>query len=242
MKAPLEEQKALLELQRVDSAIDRLSHRRVSLPEDVKLTELRTQTEAIDQLAAERDGALVTLRREQERLEHDIDAISRKAAAEEARAAAGRVNNPKELTAIAAEVDALRRRVATLEDDLLERMETRETLESELSELAERRGIADREIAEVTVTRDAALGEIDRELAAERATRTAVIPQLGAQLLALYEKIRAREGGVGAAALVGNVCQGCRVTTSPVELRKLQDLPPDEVKRCDNCRRILVVG
>jgi predicted nucleic acid-binding Zn-ribbon protein len=220
MKAPLEEQKALLELQRVDSQIDRLDHRRKSLPENLKLSELRTQTEAIAQLAAERDGTLVTVRREQERLEHDIDAISRKAAAEEARAAAGRVNNPKELTAIAAEVDALRRRVASLEDDLLERMETRETLERELTELAERRAVAD----------------------GERAARTAVVPQVGAQLLTLYEKIREREGGVGAAALVGNVCQGCRVTTSPVELRKLHDLPPDEVKRCDNCRRILVVG
>jgi predicted nucleic acid-binding Zn-ribbon protein len=242
MRAPLEEQRALLELQRVDTTIDRLDHRRVSLPEERKLSELRTQTEAIAQLAAERDGTLVTVRREQERLEHDIDAISRKATAEEARAAAGRVNNPKELTAIAAEVDALRRRVTSLEDDLLERMETRETLERELTELAERRAVADGETAEVTVARDAALAEIDRELATERAARAAVVPQVGAPLLALYEKIREREGGVGAAALVGNVCQGCRVTTSPVELRKLHDLPPDEVKRCDNCRRILVFG
>ena len=49
------------------------------------------------------------------------------------------------------------------------------------------------------------------------------------------------EGGIGAAALVGNTCQGCRVSISPVELAAIRKLPPEEVKRCENCRRILVV-
>ena len=242
MKAPLEQQKALLELQRVDSTVDRLNHRRGSLPEDAKLAELRTSIEAIDQLSAERDGTLVTTRREQERLEHEIETLRKKADAEEARAAAGKVNSPKELTNIQAEVEALRRRVSNLEDELLERMEARETLEGELEDLASRREVALGEQRDVTVARDAALAEIDRELGTERAARGAVLPSIGDQLVALYDKVRARENGVGAAALAGNTCQGCRVSISPVELRKLKELPPDEVKRCENCRRILVVG
>ena len=44
-----------------------------------------------------------------------------------------------------------------------------------------------------------------------------------------------------AAALVGNTCQGCRVSISPMELAAIRKLPPEEVKRCENCRRILVV-
>ena len=47
--------------------------------------------------------------------------------------------------------------------------------------------------------------------------------------------------GSGAAALVGNTCQGCRVSISPVELAAIRKLPPEEVKRCENCRRILVL-
>jgi predicted nucleic acid-binding Zn-ribbon protein len=31
------------------------------------------------------------------------------------------------------------------------------------------------------------------------------------------------------------------VTISPVELAAIRKLPPEEVKRCENCRRILVV-
>jgi uncharacterized protein len=241
VQAPAAEQRALLELQAVDSAIDRLNQRRASLPEDARLTELRTARAAIDQLAAERDGALVTTRREQERLEHDIEALRSKADAEEARAAAGRVTSPKELTAIQAEVAALRRRVGALEDELLERMETRETLEAELAELAERGKVADAERDEITVARDAALAGIDRDLAARREERAAIAPRIGAPLGRLYDQIRARSGGVGAAALEGDTCQGCRVSISPVELRKLRQLPADEVRRCDNCRRILVL-
>ena len=241
MQAPAEEQRALLELQVVDSAIDRLEHRRANLPEDARLAELRTARAAIDQLAAERDGTLVTTRREQERLEHEIDNLTRKADAEEARAAAGKVTSPKELTAIQAEVEALRRRVGTLEDELLERMETRETLEAELAELAERGKVADSERDEVTVARDAARAEIDRDLDTQRAARARIAPRVSAALGKLYDQIRARSGGVGAAALEGNACGGCRVSISPVELRKLRELPPEEVRRCENCRRILVL-
>ena len=65
---------------------------------------------------------------------------------------------------------------------------------------------------------------------------------MGEPLRALYDQVRSRQGGVGAAALVGNTCQGCHVSISPVELAAIRKLPPEEVKRCENCRRILVVG
>jgi predicted nucleic acid-binding Zn-ribbon protein len=242
MQAPVAEQHALLELQAHDSAIDRLGHRRASLPEDVRLAELAEALAAVDQLSAERQGSMATVQREQSRLEDEIDMVTGKASREEARAASGKVTSPKELTAIQEEVAGLKRRQGTLEDELLERMEQRETLEAELAELANRRDGFAAEQAEVTKARDAALVEIDRELDAERAARDGIVPAVGDRLRALYDQIRARQGGVGAAALLGNTCQGCRVSISPVELAAIRKQPPEEVKRCENCRRILVVG
>jgi len=241
MEAPIAEQRALLQLQAHDSAIDRLDHRRGSLPEDARLAELADALSAVDQLTAEREGTLATVQRDQTRLEHEIDMVTTKARNEEARAASGRVTSPKELTAIQEEVAALKRRQGTLEDELLELMEQRETLESELAELATRRDGFTAEQAEVTKARDAALVEIDRELDAERAARDGVAPGVGEELRRLYDQIRSRQGGIGAAALLGNTCQGCRVSISPVELAAIRKLPPEEIKRCENCRRILVV-
>jgi len=241
MQAPVAEQRALLDLQAHDSAIDRLEHRRGSLPEDTRLAELGDALAAVDQLTAERDGSLATVQRDQSRLEDEIDMVTAKARNEEARAVSGKVTSPKELTAIQEEVASLKRRQGTLEDELLELMEQRETLEGELGELGTRRQGFTAEQAEVTKARDAALVEIDRELEGEQAARDGVVPRVGEPLRILYDQVRSRLGGVGAAALVGNTCQGCRVSISPVELAAIRKLPPEEVKRCENCRRILVV-
>jgi predicted nucleic acid-binding Zn-ribbon protein len=241
MQAPVAEQRTLLEMQGHDSAIDRLLHRRGSLPEDARLAELGQALAAVDQLTAEREGTLATVRREQARFEDEIEMVTRKARNEEARAVSGKVTSPKELTAIQEEVAALKRRQDVLEDELLERMEQRETLEAELGELAGRREGIVAEQAEVTKARDAALVEIDRDLEAQRAAREALAPNVGEELRGLYDQLRARHGGVGVAALVGDTCQGCRVSISPVELAAVRKQPAEQIKRCENCRRILVV-
>jgi predicted nucleic acid-binding Zn-ribbon protein len=241
MQAPVAEQRTLLEMQGHDSAIDRLLHRRGSLPEDARLAELGQALAAVDQLTAEREGTLATVRREQARFEDEIEMVTRKARNEEARAVSGKVTSPKELTAIQEEVAALKRRQDVLEDELLERMEQRETLEAELGELAGRREGIVAEQAEVTKARDAALVEIDRDLEAQRAAREALAPNVGEELRGLYDQLRARHGGVGVAALVGDTCQGCRVSISPVELAAVRRQPAEQIKRCENCRRILVV-
>jgi predicted nucleic acid-binding Zn-ribbon protein len=239
--APVEEQRTLLELQAHNAAIDRLHHRRGALPEDARLAELAGALAELDQLTAEREGLLATVKREQTRLEDEVEMVTGKAASEEQRAISGRVTSPKELTAIQEEVAALKRRQTTLEDELLERMERRETLEGELAEQAGRRRAVTAEQAEVTAARDAALAEIDRDLQVERAARERLAPRIGPELLKLYDQLRARQAGIGAAALVGNTCQGCRMALSPVELGAIRKLPAERVKRCDSCRRILVV-
>jgi uncharacterized protein len=241
LDAPIEDQRALLELQRHDSAVDRLTARRGTLPENARLAELAEALAVVDQLAAERGGSLAVVQRAQVRLEDEIDMVTGKARSEEDRAASGRVTSPRELTAIQEEVAALRRRQVVLEDDLLEQMEQRETLEAELAELAGRREAITAEQAEVTKARDSAMAEIDRELDVEQAASAAVAPRVGEELRGLYDQIRRRQGSVGAAALVGATCQGCRVSMSAVELAAIRKLPANTVKRCENCRRILVV-
>jgi len=241
LDAPLDQQRTLLELQAHDSAIDRLNHQRGSLPEHALVERLGTNLAAIDQLVAERQGDLATVSREQTRLEDEVEMVRRKAETEEARAISGRVTSPKELTSIQEEVASLQRRQAALEDDLLERMERRETLDAELAELSSRRERLTAEQAEVAKARDAALADIDRELEVQRSARKLLEPKVSEELLKLYEQIRARQGGIGAGALVGNTCQGCRTSLSRVDVNALRALPPERIKRCEHCRRILVL-
>ena len=70
--------------------------------------------------------------------------------------------------------------------------------------------------------------------------REDIAGQVGADLLALYEKIRTSSGGTGAAALRQRRCGGCQLELNAVDLQQIRTAADDEVARCEECRRILV--
>jgi predicted nucleic acid-binding Zn-ribbon protein len=93
--------------------------------------------------------------------------------------------------------------------------------------------------ATLTARRDAAVAEIDEQAAKATAARATVVADVPADLLALYDKIRASSGR-GAAPLRRGQCGGCREMLSTVELNEIRAAAPDEVIRHEECRRILV--
>jgi uncharacterized protein len=77
------------------------------------------------------------------------------------------------------------------------------------------------------------------ELETLQAKREQIVPEIDEELLELYEDLRASKKGIGAAALVDGACQGCHQALSAVQLDKLKKT--DGIKRCEQCRRILVI-
>ena len=71
----------------------------------------------------------------------------------------------------------------------------------------------------------------------ERATVAAELP---ADLLALYERIRAAEGGIGAGEITRGRCGGCRLDLMGNEKAAIRAAAPDEVLRHEECTRIMV--
>ena len=104
---------------------------------------------------------------------------------------------------------------------------------------AERAEIATQRQA-VTARRDAALAEIGEQAGKAADRRAAVASEEPADLLALYERSREQHGGVGAAALRRGRCEGCHLSLNTVDLNSIRAAAPDEVIRCEECRRILV--
>jgi predicted nucleic acid-binding Zn-ribbon protein len=92
----------------------------------------------------------------------------------------------------------------------------------------------------VTSRRDASLAEINERAAKAAAARAAIVQDVPADLLTLYDKIRATSGGRGAAELRRGQCGGCREMLSTMELNEIRAAAPDEVIRHEECRRILV--
>jgi uncharacterized protein len=228
----------LLELQELDLSIDRLEHRRRELEDGIDVAEARRSTESAEERVGELRLALDSIRREETRLETEISSLDLRIQAEQTRLYDGSVANPRELQSIQAEITNLGARKTRLEDEELDQMERREDLESRVSGLeAELTTARDRQ-AEVEGSSERELGEVIRSLGELREARDRLTPELDEDLLDLYESLRAQKRGVGAAALRDGVCQGCHETLSPLALDRMKRT--QGIKRCENCRRILV--
>ncbi|HEX2050223.1 MAG TPA: C4-type zinc ribbon domain-containing protein [Actinomycetota bacterium] len=229
----------LLELQGEDSAIKRLRERRASLPEAARLADVNAALAELDAdlgiARAQRDDAA----RDQSRLEGEVDLLEQKIGREEGRLFAGSVSNPKELGALQAEVEMLKRRKSGLEDDLLEVMERREQAVATVERLEAERATTSAEAESLTATVGQLTAEIDEELRLHAGARDRIAATLPESLLTLYDRLREQKGGVGAAELVGGMCEGCHTRLPAREVERLR--AQRGLQRCDNCRRILVV-
>ncbi len=228
----------LLELQEIDSTVDRLVHRKGELEEGEELRVARAAMEQAEGVLGEIRLALDAVAHEQTRLEHEIETMEAKSAAEEKRLYDGSIANPKELEALQHEIASLKERRSRTEDELLDQMVRREDLEA-------RATVAEREVAESRERVDETGGDavrelerIDADLAANASARAALAAAFDEELLELYEDLRRQKKGVGAATIVDGVCQACHEKLSAMELDRLKKT--DGVKRCEYCRRIVI--
>jgi hypothetical protein len=231
----------LLAVQEHDLALDRLRHRRATLPERVALAEAEAAGAALRARIAELAGPRDALANEQRKHEDEAQSLSQQAAAVEKRMYSGEVSSPRELQAMQADVEQLRRHQATVEERAIEAMERYEPLQAELTELenALTARVADADTARAALA--AAESVIDGELEVETATRADAVAQVGdAALVNDYERRRAQSKGQGAARLVGNTCQSCHLTIPATEVDRIRHAPDGVVAYCDNCGAILI--
>lgn len=230
----------LLAVQDLDLAADQLRHRRDHLPERAELAGIDAEAAAAQ---AQRDEVEATLRALNERqagAEADLAAAEERAQTINRRLFGGEVSASRDLQAMSAELEQLEARTSSLEDAVLAVMEEREPLEATAGQLAAR-------LEQLADARSGAEGrlagaeqEIATELADIRSRRSAAAAAVPEALMATYEKLRARLGGVGVARLVGSHCDGCHLTLPAMELDRVRHLPEAELYQCEQCSRILV--
>src|SRR5262249_16941560 len=151
--------------------------------------------------------------------------------------------NPKEVSAIQAEVEMLRNRKAPLEERGLEELEARDALIEERTKLEEELKLLQEEAGGVRSKIDAAVGELDRQLQTQPSKRDEVVPKVPSDTLEEYEEIRQNKRGVGVGALSGGMCTACREALSAVELDRIKRRAREGewLFHCEHCRRLLVV-
>jgi uncharacterized protein len=240
VKAAPDDQLRLLDLQALDSALDRLKHRRRTLPEleEIESAETRQARLADDVVLIETEDS--DLGREQAKIEIDVEQVRTRMQRDQQRLDAGQVGSPRELENLQHEIESLRKRQSDLEDVELEVMEKREVVQGRLDELRREREQATLSLSEAGQRRDTTWAEIDAEADKASTQRAELGTSLPSDLVDLYEKIRAGSAGVGAAALHRGRCEGCHLQLNTTDLNRIREADADEVLRCEECRRILV--
>ncbi len=230
----------LLRVQEHDTAADRLRHRRATLPELAELAAVESSLSAIESALSVASARLAEVAREQRRLEDDLAATEARIADLERRLYSGVVTVPRELQAMQADLESLRRRRSALEDEVLATMDAREPIDAEDAGLDGERERLDDEGVRLRAAVAEAQAQIDAELAEEEARRREAATGLPPELTTLYERLRAKHGGIGAAPLVGARCGGCHLTLPATEVDRIRREPPEALLTCDQCGRILV--
>lgn len=205
--------------------------------------DLAARTKELDALARELtevQGKLTELARAQKRIEDDVAIIDAKAAAETKKLNSGSITAPREIQALSSEIDALGRRKRALEDDEIELMEEAEPLGEEAERLAARQTEAAADAERLGAVIAEQESTIDAETATVAAERDAAAADIPDELLARYEKLRGKLGGVAVARLEGDLCTGCHVRLPAVEIDVIRHSPPDAVVTHEDCGRILV--
>ncbi|MCW2901925.1 MAG: hypothetical protein JWO67_4190 [Streptosporangiaceae bacterium] len=240
MKAASEAQLRLLDLQELDTALDRLSRRRRTLPELADIERVQGRLAELGDATVAAETEVSDLDREQKKAEQDVDQVRQRADRDQKRLDSGQVTSARDLGNLQSEIASLQRRQSDLEEVVLEIMERREAAESRVAGLLAERSTAEAELTELVSSRTGSERQIDDEAGTTSLARNAVAKDVPADLLGLYEKLRDQFAGVGAAALHRGQCQGCHLALNTVDLNRIRAAAADEVLRCEECRRVLV--
>lgn len=242
MKAAPAAQTRLLDLQTADTTIAQLNHRKQTLPEHAAIADGKAERVRLVSELVEVRTRVFDLQQEADKAEADLVPVRERRARDQQRLDDGVVNDAKGIGVLTDEIAHLDRRISDLEDAELEAMEELDTATAREQEVGGQVTELEASVRALIASRDEQLGQLDAELVAQQLVRDGIAGELPADLLALYDRIRARAAGLAAVELRGRRCSGCQIEITQSALADYAAAADDDVLRCEECERILVRG
>jgi predicted nucleic acid-binding Zn-ribbon protein len=237
LKADPADQALLLELQALDTKLQQLGHRASTLPELATIAGLTGERETLQRTYGEQTGAAEDAQAELKRTESDVAVVDARIARDSERLQASA--SVKDVAALEQELAALATRKSDLEDIELAVMETAEEADRAVAATKAELDEVDGRILDATDARDTSLGLLTSEQQRASDSRAAIAEKVPDDLLALYEKQRARYG-VGASLLQGGVSLASGVALNASYMNTVRAAAPDDVLLCPDSNAILV--
>lgn len=237
LKAAPEDQALLLELQDLDTRLQRISNRVKDLPEIATLTELEAEAQQRRRALAEQTGVLEDAQAELSRVQADAELVEARIARDTERLQA--TSSVKDVHALEQELESLTRRRGELDEIQLIVMERVELEEASRDGARSALDAVEQKIAETSASRDTNAAALNEERAAVATDRARVAERVPEALLALYEKQRSRYG-IGASHLRAGVSSASGVALTATDLNAVRAAAPDDVLLCPDSSAVLV--
>lgn len=231
--APVADQLKLLDVQALDTRLAQLAHLRRSHPSLAALTEVSGRADDLDRARVDAETAVRDARRALTKAETDVEQVRSRADRDKQRLESG-AGSPRDLQALAHEVESLAKRQTDLEEVELEAMETMETAQGELDAITTQRAALGEQITVLEAERDAAFAELDAEKAAVEAERAAVVGGLDAGLVSIYDRVREKTGGLGVLRMRGATTEPLQIQMSLTEQAEIEAAPADAIVRSED--------
>nr|WP_220475812.1 hypothetical protein [Alpinimonas psychrophila] len=227
----------MLVLQLKDNHIAQLAHRHEGIPERASLSAILNKLREFSQVLVTRNGVLEDAKLELSRIEDDVKVVDERIARDTERISNS--SSMKDVQALESELSSLATRKNNLEESELVVMQTVEDAEALVAETVTQRDIVNSEREALSQMIAEKESEIGAESASEVAERERIAAALPADLLALYEKQRARYG-IGAALLTRGVSGGSGMKLNETDLNAIRNAALDDVILCPDSSCILV--
>ena len=230
----------LIRVQEHDTSLDQLRHRIEAMPERIALIRVRERQATLVAAIADVQVEIDNLAGRQAALEEQIAAAVKRRHEMEARMQSDAATSSKDLQAMDHQVSLLTNRQRVLEDDELVLLGEQEPLDESLASHRAMAAELDAEADRLTVAAANSESELQAAIDRETVARAEAAVGLPTELADRYARLRTHLGGVGAARLVGDRCDGCHLTLSSVEVERIHHLSADAFAACPQCDRILV--
>lgn len=223
----------LFQLQKLDTEIDEKKKR---LGEVLKAQKEPPALLALRKRAETAVSELQKWQASHQNLTLEVSSVTTKAKQSEDRLYSGKVTNPKELADLQQEIEALGRRKAVLEDEMLETLVMVEDAHKEQTAANSELETAVAQWEAHSAHLKTEQNELALSLHKLMQTRKAKAATIDAASLQEYDELRQQRHGLAVAGLRVNMCLGCRTTVSA---NKVKEVDEGRKVYCGGCGRLL---
>lgn len=226
--------KQLMELQKLDTELNRLEEMRGDLPSQVR--SLNKEVDDAKKEHKENEIKLQSYQKERDLLDMEIKDLEGKKKKYQSQLFEVKTN--REYDAVTHEIETVTAEIEMKENRLLELMDLDADLKKKLEDEHKTITELEEKLKVNSIELEKKMAATEKDEATLKHERDKIIHKMDKRLISTYERIRKAKSGFAVVPVLRNACGGCFKSLPPQKILEIR--PMDRIFLCDVCGRILV--